>query len=124
MHDLASFSKRQLILLAFKGFFSPYYYLPAILFEGNELTTNLQALVNLGDSYVSWIKQLQCSNSSAEICLSGPTKHLSHAMDIVDSFVCGALVKPLVRCCTRQGSTQHSRQGRAWKLHALGRAMH
>lgn len=50
MHGLASFRKIQLILLAFKGFFSPCYYLAAILFEGNELTTSLTLLVNLGDS--------------------------------------------------------------------------
>lgn len=60
MHDLASFSKIQLILLAFKVFFSsPYYYLAAILFEGNELTASLQTLVNLGDNYIIWMKQLQ-----------------------------------------------------------------
>lgn len=84
MHNLPSFSKRQLILWDFQGVFSPYYYLAAILFEGNELTASVQVLVYLGESYVSWIKELQCSNSSAEIGLPGPTKHLFHAMDIVD----------------------------------------
>lgn len=50
MHDLASFSKIQLILLAFKGFFSPCYYLAATLFEGNELTASLQMLADLGNN--------------------------------------------------------------------------
>lgn len=47
MHDLASLGKIQLILLAFKVFLSPYYYLAAILFEGNKLATSLQMLANL-----------------------------------------------------------------------------
>lgn len=61
MHDLASFSKIQLIRLAFKGFFLPHYCLAAMLFKGNKLTTSLQMLVNLGDNYMIQIKQLQRS---------------------------------------------------------------
>lgn len=83
MHDLTGFSKIQLILLTFKGFFSLRYYLAAILLEGNELTTRLQMLVNVGDNNIIWIKQLQSSNSSAEICVSRLTKHLSCAVDTV-----------------------------------------
>lgn len=83
MHDLTGFSKIQLILLTFKGFFSPCSYLAAILLDGNELTAGLQKLVNVGDNNIMWRKQLQSSNSSAEICVSRLTKHLSCAVDTV-----------------------------------------
>lgn len=50
MQDLTGFSKIWLILLAFKVFSSPCYYLAIILLEGNELSTRLQMPVNIGNN--------------------------------------------------------------------------
>lgn len=118
MHDLASFTKTQLILLAFKGFSSSCYYLAAILFEGNELTAGLQTLVNLGDNHMIWIKQLQCSRSSAEVSLDLLNVSLVPwtllAYQYSDNFVCRALLdlsETLWHCCMKEGRAWCSWQG-------------